>query len=236
MKNLKITSIIMFAVVLFIGGLFIKSETTTAANATLSAKSFVVWNQGGLVGYDAGFALTNAIFNDASSVVINLYSGNTLLQSNTAIKGKLTGSEFLTPFDVLGTFNYAKDGYFTNTKASEYGQNLIPTRVIATVTLADGTVLTATNTNLTGNTSIISKNGKVLGAEKFQFTQKMKSGSKGNEVVELQKLLTSLGFDTLVTDGNFGPKTKNAIIKFQIANSLKGDGVVGPLTRAMLNK
>jgi len=77
--------------------------------------------------------------------------------------------------------------------------------------------------------------GKVLGATSFHFTLLMKNNSKGNEVIELQKLLTTLGY-TLTTDGKFGTKTKSALIKFQIANSLKGDGIVGPLTRAILNK
>lgn len=85
--------------------------------------------------------------------------------------------------------------------------------------------------------------GKVLGTENFNFTRfiKFKMGSyrvklQGNEVTELQKFLNTLGYTTLIVDGKFGPKTKTAVIKFQIANGLKGDGVVGPLTRSILNK
>jgi peptidoglycan hydrolase-like protein with peptidoglycan-binding domain len=77
--------------------------------------------------------------------------------------------------------------------------------------------------------------GKVLGAASFHFTLFIKNNSKGNEVVELQKFLNTLGY-TLTADGKFGAKTKAAIIKFQIANGLKGDGLVGALTRAVLNK
>lgn len=77
--------------------------------------------------------------------------------------------------------------------------------------------------------------GKVLGAEKFNFTLSLKKGSKGAEVIELQKFLSALGY-TLVVDGKFGPKTKAAVIKFQIANNLKGDGIVGSKVRALLNK
>lgn len=80
------------------------------------------------------------------------------------------------------------------------------------------------------------QDGKVLGAEKFNFTIFVKNGSKGNEIIELQKLLTSLGYDLGIADGKFGPKTKGAVIKFQIANKLVGDGVVGAKTRALLNK
>ncbi len=78
--------------------------------------------------------------------------------------------------------------------------------------------------------------GQVLGETKYNFTQNMRQGVSGLEVVELQKLLNSLGFGPLVTDGKFGPLTRAAVIKFQLANGLVGDGIVGPLTRAVLNK
>ena len=78
--------------------------------------------------------------------------------------------------------------------------------------------------------------GKVLGAEKFNFTKFVKNNSRGDEVMELQKLLNTLGHNSGVADGKFGPKTKGAVIRFQLANGLKGDGIVGPLTRAVLNK
>ena len=86
--------------------------------------------------------------------------------------------------------------------------------------------------------------GEVLGAEtapKFIFTLFLKVGppysaTVQNEVMELQKFLNTAGFGPLVVDGKFGPMTKVAVIKFQLANGLKGDGIVGPLTRAVLNK
>jgi len=78
--------------------------------------------------------------------------------------------------------------------------------------------------------------GQVLGAEKFNFTLWLKYGSRGNEVMELQKFLNNAGHDCGIADGIFGPKTKAAVIKFQLANGLAGDSIVGPLTRAVLNK
>ena len=107
----------------------------------------------------------------------------------------------------------------------------------ANVTTPDGCAAgnkfsTTTGRNCNAATPAI---GKVLGAEKFNFTKFMKNGSKGTEIIELQNFLTTLGY-TLVADGKFGPKTKGAVVKFQIANSLKGDGIVGALTRAVLNK
>jgi hypothetical protein len=94
------------------------------------------------------------------------------------------------------------------------------------------------NKTISGYTlKIVPANSNVLGAEKFTFTLPLKVGSKGNEVKELQSLLISLGYnDVDVVDGKFGLKTKSAVIKFQLANGLKGDGIVGILTRSILNK
>jgi hypothetical protein len=89
-----------------------------------------------------------------------------------------------------------------------------------------------TGQSCVGNTG----NGQVLGAEKFIFTLFLKMGSHGNEVMELQKFLNNAGYGILVVDGRFGARTKAALIKFQIANGLRGDGVVGAKTREILNK
>ena len=86
--------------------------------------------------------------------------------------------------------------------------------------------------------------GEVLGAESFNFTLPIKIGSKGNEIMELQKFLNGHNFIIALTGPGstgketttFGPMTKKALAKFQVANKLKGDGVVGPTTRAFLNK
>ncbi len=78
--------------------------------------------------------------------------------------------------------------------------------------------------------------GEVLSAMSFHFTISLQKGMKGNEVMELQKFLNAAGYDCGVADGSFGAKVKAALIKFQIANKLKGDGIVGPKVRALLNK
>ena len=54
-------------------------------------------------------------------------------------------------------------------------------------------------------------------------------GSKGTKVKALQ---VKLG---IKDDGDFGPGTKAAVIKFQKENGLTGDGIVGPKTNAALN-
>lgn len=63
----------------------------------------------------------------------------------------------------------------------------------------------------------------------------LKLGSKGSDVVELQTKLNYVGFNVGKADGVFGLMTKQGVINFQRANSLVGDGVVGPLTVKKLN-
>ena len=70
----------------------------------------------------------------------------------------------------------------------------------------------------------------------FKFTKPIKLGSKGIEVLELQKKLNSLGFYTGKIDGLFGATTEKAVKALQKAHKLTQIGSVGPSTRALLNK
>jgi putative chitinase len=56
----------------------------------------------------------------------------------------------------------------------------------------------------------------------------LREGSKGEEVKKIQQ---KLGVDPT---GNFGPKTKAAVIAWQKANGLTDDGIVGPGTWAKM--
>jgi hypothetical protein len=129
----------------------------------LSAEDFGVVNydtgMGMMKGYTAGFGVADATFAGATSVVTKLYSGTTLLQTNTAILSKfnadITGVQFSTPFDVSGTFNYATDGYWTNVREAQFGQSVPANKVIALVTLANGKLVTAENAILVGDPTTI---------------------------------------------------------------------------------
>jgi D-alanyl-D-alanine dipeptidase len=59
-------------------------------------------------------------------------------------------------------------------------------------------------------------------------------GSKGPEVVELQKLLTKHKLYSGKADGDFGKVTEAAVNKFKAAKGLKADGRVGAKTFALL--
>ena len=59
-------------------------------------------------------------------------------------------------------------------------------------------------------------------------------GNAGEDVRKVQNLLNK-GGESLKSDGIFGPLTQDAVRKFQEQNGLKVDGVVGPETLGALN-
>jgi len=62
----------------------------------------------------------------------------------------------------------------------------------------------------------------------------LKRGSRGDEVVTLQKKLKQWGYYTGAVDGIFGSGTEKAVQYFQQKNGLTADGIVGTKTAAAL--
>ncbi|MFP2929528.1 peptidoglycan-binding protein [Pyxidicoccus sp. 3LG] len=58
----------------------------------------------------------------------------------------------------------------------------------------------------------------------------LQQGATGSAVIELQTLLARAGFSPGTIDGDFGAKTKTAVMDFQRARGLVADGIVGPRT------
>lgn len=69
--------------------------------------------------------------------------------------------------------------------------------------------------------------------EHYHTTQQM--NSFGGAVRALQRRLVALGYD-IAADGDFGPETQWAVIDLQRAHGLIPDGIVGPSTRAALDR
>ena len=63
----------------------------------------------------------------------------------------------------------------------------------------------------------------------------LSQGARGGAVTELQQKLAAAGFDPGGVDGDFGPMTRSAVVRFQTANGLSVDGVVGPQTWGALD-
>lgn len=64
---------------------------------------------------------------------------------------------------------------------------------------------------------------------------KLEFGSRGDAVTQLQRDLTRLGYP-LEDDGIFGRQTDEAVKKFQRDHGLEPDGIVGPRTRAAIDR
>ncbi len=69
----------------------------------------------------------------------------------------------------------------------------------------------------------------------YTFSIYLHPSMKGDDVMNLQKVLTSLGFLSATANGYYGLQTETAVRKFQAAHGLKVLGVVGPATRTALN-
>jgi hypothetical protein len=81
-----------------------------------------------------------------------------------------------------------------------------------------------------------SSGGQVLGAATFNFTINLGLGARGNDVIELQKVLIAGGYLHIVSPtGWFGPLTLQAVKEYQLSHGIITTGFVGPLTRAQLN-
>jgi hypothetical protein len=77
----------------------------------------------------------------------------------------------------------------------------------------------------------------VKGVSTFNFIKNIKFGTKGTDVVELQKRLRKEGYFKYPTNtGYFGNVTLKAVLKYQKAHGIDQTGFVGPVTRGSLNK
>ncbi len=59
-------------------------------------------------------------------------------------------------------------------------------------------------------------------------------GSRGSDVIAVQKKLIQWGYLSGTADGRYGEKTRSAVFSFQKRNGLSADGRVGPATAAAM--
>lgn len=92
----------------------------------------------------------------------------------------------------------------------------------------------ATGLALTANISLAGT------ASAYGWSRNLSEGMSGADVKELQIRVAGWAYDTpkqtyVAVDGEFGPGTKGALLRFQKAYGLSQDGVAGPQTFAALN-
>lgn len=64
----------------------------------------------------------------------------------------------------------------------------------------------------------------------------LRLGSRGPNVKLVQSLLSKIGYAPGIIDGVYGQQTFNAVMAFQRDNNLLPDGIVGPMTWALIEK
>lgn len=121
----------------------------------------------------------------------------------------------------------------TNVATGSFQLNVMPqidtSSSNSTVVTTNKPITVSTSTSPTTSTSVKT-------SATYTFKKNLSVGSKGKDVIELQKILKSKGFYKGPENGSFGPLTKAAVIKYQAAHGIAKLGSVGPATRASLNK
>ena len=77
---------------------------------------------------------------------------------------------------------------------------------------------------------------RTASSQSSDFSGSLLVGSTGNSVKELQNMLKQLGYYSGTVDGDFGSYTDAAVRRFQQANGLYVDGVVGSITYSKLKQ
>jgi hypothetical protein len=190
-------------------------------------------------GADAIYYTTDGSTPTTSST--NQASTPLVINSAITVKALAVKSGYVN--SAIGSAAYTQQS--SSHRSSGGGSIYVAPVVITTTSTSTATTTTVTATS-TATTTVLSLTTPMPivtvvstpSTSGYTFTVYLKSGSKGNEVSELQKILVAKGFLVMpkgVAYGNLGPLTIKAIMKFQSKNGLPQTGTVGPLTRKILN-
>jgi len=95
---------------------------------------------------------------------------------------------------------------------------------------------TGSTCTLVNGVCTASNGGVVEGVETHIFSENLGYGMENEDVRALQSILAAKGYFSSIISGYFGWQTEEAVKVFQSANNLPATGLVGPLTRELLNK
>lgn len=144
--------------------------------------------------------------------------------------------------EVLALQNVLKaQGYFDHEPTGYYGDLTVD--AVASFQQAQGldalgVVGPATRlalNSLSSSPAVLGASTSASSGGSYVFTSFLELGDRGDEVVQLQKKLSSLGFFSEEATGYFGSITEEAVKAFQTAHEIDARGWVGPATRAALN-
>ena len=149
------------------------------------------------------------------------------LQQNLKTLGYYTGS-------VTGNFGpLTKEAVYSFQKANGLSADGIAgEKTLAAVSskLKGGSSSGSSNSSSSGSNNSSSSTSSLLNT-----SLTLQQGTKNDEVLKLQNMLTSLGFYTGNKTGNFGEKTADAVIAYQKSKGLTADGIAGKKTLAAIN-
>ena len=153
-----------------------------------------------------------------------------------------TNQSINTPRVTVGTANVPVNGSGNGPYTASYtlnGSESLPLQV--TVVYSNPAGSQSQNTfwfgkNETLSNTNVSQSSSNSGGSNTTFIQDLHDGSKGTEVVNLQKRLTALGLYTGPITGTYGSLTKAAVKAYQAKHSIQQLGIIGPATRTLLNK
>ena len=153
------------------------------------------------------------------------------LQQNLKTLGYYTGS-------VTGNFGpLTKEAVYSFQKANGLSADGIAgEKTLAAVSskLKGGSSSGSSNSSSSSSSSG-SNNGSSSTSSLLNTSLTLQQGTKNDEVLKLQNMLTSLGFYTGNKTGNFGEKTADAVIAYQKSKGLTADGIAGKKTLAAIN-
>ncbi len=172
------------------------------------------------VGTLVSFGVTGTGLSSPSYFVFDPFGGSTITQKNI---NSSTGAFSWTPSAVdVGVHNVVVQA------STAAGQTV---NIPVAITVQGSTAASATAVSAVAKTpaAVTASTATPL------FTRNLASGSVGEDVRALQKILQDGGFLNHVPTGSYGALTVAAVKKFQLAHGIAQLGNVGPATRAALN-
>ncbi len=149
------------------------------------------------------------------------------LQQNLKTLGYYTGS-------VTGNFGpLTKEAVYSFQKANGLSADGIAGE--KTLAAVSSKLKGGSSSGSSNSSSSSSNNSSSSTSSLLNTSLTLQQGTKNDEVLKLQNMLTSLGFYTGNKTGNFGEKTADAVIAYQKSKGLTADGIAGKKTLAAIN-